>query len=139
MKSPYDFRRITRDVYGDKLPVVGEVVAILHVSFDDRGLKLIETKSRAVKKMEIHELMITDEEAAPGGAADRVRALAFFEIIKSGLIVVGDKVRIGDLDIGYLAGYDETHMPNHMNIVVRSMSLDEPTIHVGDEVEFSTN
>jgi hypothetical protein len=50
MKSPYDFRRITRDVYGDKLPVVGEVVAILHVSFDDRGLKLIGGCSRGCSR-----------------------------------------------------------------------------------------
>ena len=137
MDAPYDFRRITRDVYGHKLPVSGRIVALLHVSFDDRGLKLIETKSRAVKKGEIHELMITDEKAAPGGGADRVRALVFFEIEKPGLLVVGDQVKIGDIDIGFLAGYDETHMPNHMNIVVTSKSLDEPIIHVRDKVNFS--
>ena len=136
MSAPYDFRRITPGVYGDRRPVEGTVVALLHVSFMDRELRLIETKSRTVKRGEIHELMITDEEAAPGGGADRVRALAFFEIEDPGLIVVGDVVTVGCKPLGTLAGYDETHMPNHMNIVVKAPSLDEPKIRVDDAVRF---
>ncbi|MCW4050863.1 MAG: hypothetical protein NWE89_14125 [Candidatus Bathyarchaeota archaeon] len=136
-KAPYDFRRITPSVYGDRRPVEGEIVALLHVSFEDRGLRLIETKSRGVRVNEIHELMITDEDAAPGGGADRVRAIAFFEIEKSGLIVVGDEVTVGENMLGCLAGYDLTHMPNHMNIVVKTESLDEPSIKVGDKVKFN--
>ena len=134
--APYDFRRITPGVYGERRQVEGEVVALLHVSFQDRGLRLIETKSRAVRLNEIHELMITDEDAAPGGGADRVRAIAFFEVSKSGLIVVGDKVSVVNKTLGTLAGYDETHMPNHMNIVVKTPSLDEPEIRVGNKVRF---
>lgn len=136
MTAPYDFRRITPGVYGERRQVEGEVVALLHISFQDRGLRLIETKSRAVRLNEIHELMITDEDAAPGGGADRVRAIAFFEVSKSGLIVVGDKVSVVNKTLGTLTGYDETHMPNHMNIVVKTPSLDEPEIRVGDKVRF---
>ena len=134
--APYDFRRITPGVYGKRRQVEGEVVALIHVSFQDRGLRLIETKSRAVRLNEIHELMITDEDAQPGGGADRVRAIAFFEVSESGLIVVGDKVSVGNKTLGTLAGYDETHMPNHMNMVVKAPSLDEPEIRVGDRVRF---
>jgi hypothetical protein len=137
MAAPYDFRRITPGVYGDRRPVEGEVVALLHVSFEDRGLKLIETKSRAVRLQEIHELMITDEDAGPGGGADRVRALAFFEVDKSGILVVGDGVYVGGRRLGTLAGFDETHMPNHMNIVVKADALDEPVILSGDRIRFS--
>ena len=136
MSAPYDFKKITPSVYGDRRPVEGETVALLHISFDDRGLKLIETKSRTVKKYEIHELMITDEDAAPGGGANRVRAIGFFEITDSGLIVVGDKVFIEDRLLGTLAGYDVTHMPNHINVVVRAESLDEPVLRVGDRIRF---
>jgi hypothetical protein len=137
--APYDYRRITPDVYGKRRQVEGEVAALLHVSFEDRGLQLIETKSRAVRLNEIHELMVTDEDAAPGGGADRVRAVAFFEITKPGLIVVGDRVTVGVKPLGVLAGYDETHMPNHMNIVVVTATLDEPVIRVGDRVRFSSH
>ncbi len=138
MSSPYDFRRITPGVYGDQRPVEGEGVAVLHVKFEDRGLEFIQTKSRTVKLNEIHELMITDEQdAAPGGGADRVRAIAFFEITKSGLIVMGDDVSINGKKLGTLAGYDVTHMPNHINVVVKAETLDEPIIRVGDRVTFS--
>jgi hypothetical protein len=137
--SPYDFRRITPGVYGERRQVEGDVVAILHVIFEDRGLRLIETKSRAVRLHEIHELMITDEDAAPGGGADRVRAVAFFEVTEPGLIVAGDRVTVGDKQLGTLAGYDETHMPNHMNIVVKTQSFDEPGIRVGDRVRFKAS
>lgn len=136
MSAPYDFKKITPSVYGDRRPVEGETVALLHISFDDRGLKLIETKSRTVKRYEIHELMITDEDAAPGGGADRVRAIGFFEITESGLIVAGDEVFIEDRRLGTLVGYDVTHMPNHINVVVRADSLDEPVLRLGDRIRF---
>jgi len=138
MSAPYDFRRITPGVYGDRRPVEGEVVALLHVSFEDRGLKLIETKSRAVRLQEIHELMVTDEDASPGGSADRVRAVAFFEVNRSGLIVAGDRVTVNGEPLGALAGFDETHMPNHMGIVVKAPNLDEPGVRVGGRVRFSS-
>jgi hypothetical protein len=134
-EAPYDPKLITPSVYGDRLPVLGEVVALLHITFQDRGLKLIQARSRALLKNEIHELMITDEEgAAPDGGADRVSAIAFFEVKRGGLAVVEDEVLIGGRALGALAGFDMTHMPNHMNVLVKSASLEAPPIRVGDEV-----
>ncbi|MFQ6053687.1 MAG: hypothetical protein ACE5OO_05625 [Candidatus Bathyarchaeia archaeon] len=136
-ESPYDPRLITPKVYGERRPVEGEVVALLHITFERRGLKLIEARSRALLLNEIHELMITDEAgAAPGGGADRVSAIAFFEIKRGGIIVVGDMVSVGGRTLGPVAGYDLTHMPNHMNVVVKTDSLEAPELHVGDEVLF---
>ena len=136
--SPYDPKRITPNLYGERRLVEGEIIAILHVSFKDRGLKLLDTKSRAVLKHEIHELMITDEiEAAPGGGADRVSAIAFFEIINGGLIVTEDEVTIGGRHVGILVGYDMNHMPNHMNVLIRAPSIDEPKISVGEKISFN--
>ena len=136
-KSPYDTKKITPNLYGDRSSVEGKVVAILHVNFKDRGLKLIDTKSRAVLKNEIHEIMITDEtKAGPGGGADRVAAVAFFEITKGGLIVTGDKVTAAGIKIGDLVGYDENHMPNHLGIILWAQTLDEPALDVGDKIVF---
>jgi hypothetical protein len=136
-KQPYDPKRITPDLYGDRCPVEGTIVAILHVSFKDRGLKLIDAKSRAILKHEIHELMVTDEKtAAPGGGADRVRAVAFFEITKGGLIVTGDDVTASGKKIGVIVGYDMNHMPNHMNVLIKSPNMDEPSFAVGDVLVF---
>jgi hypothetical protein len=136
-EAPYDPKLIIPSVYGDRRPVLGEIVALLHIIFQDRGLKLIQAKSRALLKNEIHELMITDEEgAAPGGGADRVSAIAFFEVRQGGLAVVGDEVTIAGRALGALVGFDVTHMPNHMNVLVKSASLEAPHIRVRDEVRF---
>jgi hypothetical protein len=136
-KLPYDPKKITPDLYGDRRPVEGEIIALLHVSFKDRGLKLLDTKSRAVLKHEIHELMITDEKAAvSGGGADKVSAVAFFEITSGGLIVTGDDVVVADSKIGELVGYDMNHMPNHMNILIRAPTVDEPPLEVGEKIIF---
>jgi hypothetical protein len=136
-EAPYDPKLITPSVYGDRRPVTGEIVALLHITFDERGLKLIQPRSRALVKDEIHELMITDEEgAAPGGDADRVSAIAFFEVKEGGLIVVGDRVTLNDDLLGVVAGYDMTHMPNHMNVLLKADSLEPPALNVGDELIF---
>ena len=137
VEAPYDPNLITPSVYGDRRPVTGEIVALLHVTFDERGLKLIQSRSRALVKEEIHELMITDEEeAAPGGGADRVSAIAFFEVKNGGLIVVGDRVTLNDDLLGAVAGYDMTHMPNHMNVLLKADSLEPPALRVGDRLVF---
>jgi len=135
-EAPYDPSLITPSVYGDRRSVIGEVVALLHITFQERGLKLIQARSRALLEKEIHELMITDEEAAPGGGADIVSALAFFEVERGGLAVVGDDVILDGSVLGDLAGFDTTHMPNHMNVVVKAESLEEPPIRVGSRIEF---
>ena len=136
-KPPYDPKLITDSVYGDRRPVTGEVVALLHITFEERGLKLIASRSRGLRGGEIHELMITDEEdAAPGGGADHVSAIAFFEVEQGGLAVVGDEVTVGGAVLGLVAGYDETHMPNHMNVLVKRGSLDILPLKVGDRIRF---
>jgi hypothetical protein len=125
---------VTRDIYGRRRPIEGVVVALLHATFERRGLNLIESMSRALKRGEIHELMITDEEVSPGSRVDRVSAIAFFEVETGGLAVYGDEVKIGRYTIGHIAGFDLTHMPNHMNIVVRARSLTPPPMNMGDPI-----
>ena len=133
-------RRIDTSVYGDRRSIIAEVIALLHVSFDERGLQLIESKSRAVKMGEIHELMITDEqEAAPGKTVNHVRVLGFFEVKYGGLAVVGDIVEIGGMPAGVLAGWDLTHMPNHMNFLVKRENLNHPPLRVGAQIEIHIN
>jgi hypothetical protein len=137
-EQPYDPRLITPSVYGHRRPVRGEVVALLHITFEERGLKLIQSRSRAMAEKEIHELMITDEaDAGPGGRANRVSAIAFFEVERGGLAVFGDDALLDGVRFGCVAGYDMTHMPNHMNVLVRAESLERPPIRVGSKIRFS--
>lgn len=102
----------------------GIFVAVLHRTVPDRGLILIRQHARCIRKGEIHELILTEEDAAaPGGEADKIAYLGFIEFKRGGVIVSGDRFSVNGQDIGELVGYDETHMPNHMNILIRGKGL----------------
>lgn len=96
-----------------------EVVAVLDARRDNRNMRLIEPLTRAVRKGEIHEFILTDEmHVQPGSTVDRVAYLAFAVIRREGIIRTGDDLVVDGKIVGQIAGYDETHMPNHMNIVI---------------------
>lgn len=100
-------------------PVTGVVVAVLAGSLPDRGLELIPQPSRVLCRGEVHELILTTEEAAPGSRVDAISYLGFFEVKQGGVVVVGDDLRVRGSVIGEIAGFDATHLPNHLNVVVR--------------------
>lgn len=110
--------------YVAKSPVVGRVVAVLRGVTEQRGLYLEMLRSRAVRQHDIHELMITDETAALESTVNRVALLAFFEVVEGGVILENDTVTIGEHTVGVVAGFDETHMPNHQNICLRGVVAD---------------
>ncbi len=92
-------------------------MGILNGESDDRKLDLITVPSRALRKGEIHELIHTDEKSArPGCRVNSIHYVAFFEIVDPGIVLAGDQVFRNQNCAGRLVGYDETHMPNHMNI-----------------------
>jgi hypothetical protein len=120
--------------------LAGRVVAVLTSKRDQRGLKLIHPYTRCIRKNEIHEFLVTDEtEALPGATVNRVAAIAFIEFTDGGVIMEGDAVLIGGREIGRIAGFDESHFPNHMNILLKSPQRKtglEQRIEGGDSVEF---
>ena len=61
----------------------------------------------------------------------------FFEVKIGGIVVVGDKVSVGDRVIGEVAGFDVTHMPNHMNIVVKAKERTKLGVKLGEKVVIS--
>jgi hypothetical protein len=100
--------------------VNGKLCVILDARAENRGLELVVYPSRAIQKYEIHEIILTAEaEAAPGAKVNNISYLGYFEVLESGVIWVGDKVYVGSREIGTLAGYDMTHFPNHMNIIIK--------------------
>lgn len=116
-----------------KAPVTGQLVCILDARSAKRGLELVSFPSRAVLKHEVHELILTAEpSAAPGQRVDRITYLAYFEVSTSGVLWVGDRVRIAGREIGALAGYDLTHFPNHMNIIIKT----DADLYTGHEAGF---
>ncbi|MCE5284242.1 MAG: hypothetical protein LLG02_00095 [Pelosinus sp.] len=119
MADPY-----ARNMFGQfnpyfaKRQITGSLAVVLDGTFDERGLILISPSSRAVKASEIHELILTNEKTGPGQSVNHIAYVGFAEITQGGVIVVGDPVRIEGAVIGTIAGFDETHMPNHLNIVL---------------------
>lgn len=124
------------DPYASSSAVVGRVVAVLRGVTETRGLALAGHRSRAVTTGAVHELMITDEDARQEGRVDRVALLAFVAILEAGVILLDADVTIGDASVGVIAGFDETHMPNHQNICLRGDLQDgeSRSIAVGDKV-----
>lgn len=123
MKDPYAAGKFRSNPYAEKRDVAGELVVILEGRMEDRGLELITPISRCLRTHDVHELIFTDEQARPGGKVNRIAYLGFFEVASGGVIVAGDKVLLNEEYIGTLAGYDETHMPNHLNIVIQTDKL----------------
>jgi hypothetical protein len=123
MNSPQTKTDVTRYVslntYAANRPVLGTIVTVLDSTHETRGLKLISSYSRALPQHSIHELIATDQtDKKPGETADRIAYLAFFEVQRGGCILVGETLVVGGQPIGTILGFDETHEPNHMNIVI---------------------
>jgi uncharacterized protein YuzE len=112
-------RFVTLSTYAANRPAEGEVVTVLDSTHEARGLKLISTYSRALKHNSIHELIATDEgNQKPGSTVNRIAYLAFFEVTRGGCILVGETLFVDGKPIGEIIGFDETHEPNHLNIIL---------------------
>jgi hypothetical protein len=105
---------------------------------DKRGLHLITSYTRAVLQNEIHEFILTDEKnAQPSATVDRVGYLCYAEIKRGGAIMYGDQVWVGGRSMGRIVGFDEYHMPNHLNIILYAEALKsgfELDIDVGEKM-----
>ena len=118
--DPYSQKKITKNLYVSKSEITGYLVAVLDGQMDDRGLNLITPPSRCLRQNEIHELILTDDaEACPGRNVNKIAYFGFFLVQSGGVLVCGDAFLAGGKCIGRLAGFDETHMPNHLNIVIK--------------------
>jgi len=118
MNDPYKTGMFKMNPYAKKKPLSGKLVVVLDGSFEERGLQLISQRSRCLLKNQVHEMILTDEDAKPEGTVNKISYVGFFEVLESTVIIVGDEVKVGGKAIGKIAGFDETHMPNHYNIVI---------------------
>ena len=123
-RDPHVEGRVNRTHYTSKTELSARLFAVLDLTAEDRGLILIPQLSRAVKRGDVLELICTDEEGAgPGTEVNRTAYIGFAEVSEAGLLLCGDAVAIGQEEIGKVSGFDETHLPNHLNVVIRSEGL----------------
>jgi hypothetical protein len=121
-------------IYLERRPVKGEVVTLIDVTFSSSSIDLVDAWSRAVSRGEVHEIMIWH----PLENGDDAAAVAFIEITQGGNLINGDEIKLDGEAIGNLAGFDYNHMPNHMNIVFETKSLNL-LLKLGSIIEFSPN
>lgn len=133
-------RKETRLRMRSKGAATARVVKLLYHTRDDRGMRLSEWRTRAVRTGEIHELVTTtDRPSAPGDRVYRVGFLGFAEFADATVIARGDEVHVGDRRIGTVAGFDECHFPNHYNILIDTdqlLSAGDIDLKVADTVRF---
>ena len=127
------------DCGADKRPLASSLVALLHHTRTDRGMQLMQEQSRCIQAGELHEVVTSDEDSVGGERVDRVGFIGFAEFACGGVIEVGDRVSCGGRALGTVLGFDATHFPNHLNILVRSEELrTAPSLGLalGDELRF---
>ncbi len=136
--DPYQMDIFTRNPYKAKVPLHGKLVVVLDGAVPDRGLELILQPSRAVCRNEVHELILTGQTAYPGDRVDPIVYVGFVEFENGGVLLSGDKLVIGGEEIGHVCGFDETHMPNHINIVIQGNPIPpgERNLQTGQSVVF---
>jgi hypothetical protein len=123
MPEPYGEQIVPLKLKCLKDPLDARVVGVLGNTAEGRAMKLIPMPSRVVRAGDVHELISTTARVEPGGAADDVGYLAWVAFDAPGVIVVGDVVYAHGEPLGEVLGFDETHAPNHMNIVLMTGRL----------------
>lgn len=140
-KEPHGTGILDKYPYAAKSDVVGKIVCVLDARSEERGMQLMLHPSRAVCRGEIHELAVTDDtRASPQSTVDRVAYVAFFSVEEGGIVLVGDKVAVNGSELGELVGFDNTHFPNHLNLLVRNKDPKtgpELGLRPGDPIIFS--
>lgn len=123
-----------------KEPATARLVKLLFHRREDRNMVLSPWASRCFRNGEIHELVTTTRGyAAEGDRIDSVGFLGFAEFSGATVIERGDEFwRDGRL-IGRVVGFDESHAPNHYNIIVevdQLISAEDIGMRIGEQVLF---
>ena len=140
MKDPYASGMFKENPYCEKSDIQGNLTVVLRGMYEERGLELIKPVSRCVRKYDIHELILSDEEdIKAGGKVNKIAYLGFVEILQGGVLIIGDALYWNGACVGRIAGFDETHMPNHLNIVIKCdkrITGEQLGCHPGDGITF---
>ncbi|HHT84246.1 MAG TPA: hypothetical protein GXZ88_00610 [Firmicutes bacterium] len=139
--DPYTRKLVNPSYYAQRNELVAKVVAVLRGQLDNRNLQLIPQPSRAIRQGEIHELIVTDENAAPGCQVQRIAYVAFVEFLNGGVLLHKDSVLTEKGYLGTIAGYDLAHFPNHMNVALQGSleSGEDRGLEVGMQVVFKAH
>jgi hypothetical protein len=117
--DPYDNGLVSPILRVIKDPIQARTVGILTNKSIERKMPLISSSSRTVRLNDVHELVCTDESRMPGEIVRDICYLAFIAFEESGVLAIGDILEVEGEFFGEIIGFNETHAPNHINIVIR--------------------
>ena len=109
--------------FSQKRVIRGSWSAIMTLERSDRGMILTPFRTRCLRTGDIHEFVLCGDGLNPNEPIDRVSYLGFGEILTGGVAEIGDGFYVDGKLLGTLIGFDETHAPNHYNILIASNRL----------------
>jgi hypothetical protein len=119
MTDPYNTGTIPPYIYYDKKQIKGEIIAVMDALLENRALKIIPQPTRVLQKYEIIELITTENNSDSNEIINSIAYLGFIEIQEGGVLRSKDTLSISGHIIGEVLGFDETHMPNHLNVIIK--------------------
>lgn len=126
----------------DRREAHARIVLVYRHKRHGRGMQLAPYWTRCVRPGDVDELVVTvrgDGSSDDPSLVEDVGYIGFVEFDRGSVVVVGDSVLLGDRPLGTLIGFDETHAPNHLNLVVEARELlsgAELQVAVEDTVRF---
>ena len=87
----------------------------------DRAIEPSKWQTRCIRAGEVHEFINVGP--SPRYPVDHVEYYGFATFDTSGVLAVGDTLVCDGRTLGTISGFDETHMPNHYNILVEGPDL----------------
>ena len=117
MRKPKETR--IKSLFSARKSITGHWVAIMNYEKHNRALKLSSYRTRCIRAGEIHEFLLCNQKVKTDDPIDAVAYLGFGEMSAGGVIEVGDLFYCKKELIGKIIGFDETHFPNHYNIVLQ--------------------
>lgn len=135
----------------DRRAVEAQLVVVMTNRVQTENRQLMKERSRALRRFDVHELLVTTDPIGPGDELTWGAFIGFFEVQVGGLVVVGDRLllppsersepggRASQRSLGQVIGFEDHHMPNHLNLVVKAESLmtgAELDLRVADVVIF---
>ena len=101
-------------------PVEITLVMVLGHSRAEREMEQGKYMTRCIKAGEVHELVAVAAHTLSDGKYHGASYIGFAEFNSSAVIHVGEKVFLGAAYVGVVGGFDYTHFPNHINILIEA-------------------
>lgn len=133
---------MTQRRYTAKRHIQGTLIYVFTLRTEERWMHLEQIPSRALTRGEIHELIVSDNaDIGPGTGVRDVAYVGFLEVDVGGIAEINDEVWAGDQLLGTLVGFDLSHFPNHLNIILQTATAAtgaELGLDVGTPIRFAS-